>query len=224
MITKNTLQFLEDLKENNYRDWFQANQDRYEDYKKDYRDTVDEFLTEMKPLDETLEQLEFKDCSYRINRDIRFSKDKSPYKTHMGIWMCEGKKNTNMAGYYVHIENGTAFAGGGLYFPEAADLKKVRREIDGFYDELEEILAEPEFVKIYGGFEKSEGMVLKSAPKDFDKDHPAIEFLKLKCFLATTQISNKELLSKNFVKDTAKKLIVLKPLIEFLNRALTTEG
>jgi len=223
MITKDTLQFLEDLKNNNNRDWFQANQDRYEDYKKDYRNTVDEFLEVMKPLDDTLDQLEFKDCSYRINRDIRFSKDKTPYKTHMGVWMCEGKKNTNLAGYYVHIENGTAFAGGGLYMPEAADLKKARREIDGFYEELEEILANPEFKKIYGGLEQGDGMVLKSAPKDFDKTHPAIELLKYKTFLATIKISQKELLDKNFVKNTAKKLIVLKPMIEFFNRALTTE-
>jgi len=223
MITKDTLQFLEDLKNNNNRDWFQSNQDRYEDYKKDYRTTVDEFLEVMKPLDDTLDQLEFKDCSYRINRDIRFSKDKTPYKTHMGVWMCEGKKNTNLAGYYVHIENGTAFAGGGLYMPEAADLKKARREIDGFYEELEEILANTEFKKIYGGLEQGDGMVLKSAPKDFDKTHPAIELLKYKTFLATTKISQKELLDKNFVKNTAKKLIVLKPMIEFFNRALTTE-
>ena len=223
MITTTTLQFIEDLKNNNNRDWFQANQDRYNEYKKDYRDTVDEFLNEMKPLDNTLEQLEFKDCSYRINRDIRFSKDKTPYKTHMGIWMCEGKKNTNLAGYYVHIENGAAFAGGGLYMPEASKLKKVRREIDGFYEELEAILADPEFKKVYGSLDTDEGMVLKSAPKDFDKTHPAIELLKFKTFLATTKISKKELLNKNFVKDTSKKLIVLKPLIEFLNRALTTE-
>ncbi|KOS07986.1 hypothetical protein AM493_19460 [Flavobacterium akiainvivens] len=223
MITKDTLQFLEDLKNNNYRDWFQANQDRYEDYKKDYRDTVDAFLDVMKPLDETLEPLEFKDCSYRINRDIRFSKDKTPYKTHMGIWMCEGKKNTNLAGYYVHIEPDSGFAGGGLYMPEASELKKVRREIDGFYDELEDILNAPDFKKVYGRLDTDEGMVLKSAPKDFDKNHPAIELLKFKTFLATAKLSKKDLLSKTFVQDTAEKLIVLKPLVEFLNRALATE-
>ena len=223
MITKNTLQFLEDLTKNNNRDWFQANQDRYELYKQDYKDTVEGFLTEMKPLDDTLEQVEFKDCSYRINRDIRFSKDKTPYKTHMGIWMCEGKKNTNLAGYYVHIEKGAAFAAGGLYFPDAADLKKVRREIDGFYEELEEIVAAPDFVKVFGKLESNETNTLKTSPKDFDKDHPAIEFLKLKSFLATTKLTDKDLVSKNFVKDTAKKLIAIKPLIEFLNRGLTTE-
>lgn len=223
MITKDTLQFLEDLKNNNHRDWFQANQDRYESYKQDYRNTVEAFLDVMKPLDETLEQLEFKDCSYRINRDIRFSKDKTPYKTHMGIWMCEGKKHTNLAGYYVHIEPESGFAGGGLYMPEAPALNKVRREIDGFYEELEDVLNAPDFKKVYGGLDTDEGMVLKSMPKGFDKNHPAIELLKFKTFLATAKISKKELLSKTFVQDTSEKLIVLKPLVEFLNRALTTE-
>jgi uncharacterized protein (TIGR02453 family) len=223
MITPTTLQFLEDLNKNNNRDWFQANQDRYELYKTDYRETVEAFLEEIKPFDEHLDQLEFKDCSYRINRDIRFSKDKTPYKTHMGIWMCEGKKNTNLAGYYVHIENGAAFAAAGLYFPDAADLKKVRREIDGFYEELEQIVADPEFKKVFGKLESNAENTLKTSPKDFDKDHPAIEFLKLKSFLAVTKLSNKDLTSKAFIKDTTKKLLVAQPLVEFLNRALTTE-
>jgi uncharacterized protein (TIGR02453 family) len=223
MITPSTLQFLEDLKKNNERDWFQANQQRYELYKTDYKNTVEEFLEAIKPFDDTLDQLEFKDCSYRINRDIRFTKDKTPYKTHMGIWMCEGKKNTNLAGYYVHIENGAAFAAAGLYWPDAADLKKVRREIDGFYDELEEIVNADDFRSVFGKLESNADNTLKTSPKDFDKDHPAIEFLKLKSFLATTPLTNKDLTNKNFIKNTVEKLIVAKPLIEFLNRALTTE-
>jgi uncharacterized protein (TIGR02453 family) len=223
MITPATLQFLEDLKKNNERDWFQANQNRYELYKTDYKNTVEEFLDTIKPLDDTLEQLEFKDCSYRINRDIRFTKDKTPYKTHMGIWMCEGKKNTNLAGYYVHIENGAAFAAAGLYWPDAADLKKVRREIDGFYEELEEIVNADDFKSVFGKLESNADNTLKTSPKDFDKNHPAIEFLKLKSFLATTPLTNKDLINKNFIKNTVEKLIVAKPLIEFLNRALTTE-
>jgi len=223
MITPATLQFLDDLKKNNERDWFQANQQRYELYKTDYKNTVEEFLESIKLFDDTLEQLEFKDCSYRINRDIRFTKDKTPYKTHMGIWMCEGKKNTNLAGYYVHIENGAAFAAAGLYWPDAADLKKVRREIDGFYDELEEIVNADDFKSVFGKLESNADNTLKTSPKDFDKDHPAIEFLKLKSFLATTPLTNKDLTNKNFIKNTVEKLIVAKPLIEFLNRALTTE-
>lgn len=223
MISKNSLQFLEDLKENNYRDWFQANQKRYEEYKKDYRQMVDAFVSEMSKEDESLSQLEFKDCSFRINKDIRFSKDKSPYKTNMGIWMSAGTKNTNLAGYYVHIEKGASFIAAGVHWPDAADLKKIRSEIAGFYEELEEIVDESEFKKIFGSLDSDENNTLKTAPKDYPKDHTAIRFLKLKSFTATATLSDKEIESKDFVANTSKKLLVFKPFVEFLNRGLTTE-
>lgn len=223
MISQDTLQFLEDLKNNNYREWFQANQKRYDGVKKDYRQLVEAFIAEMSKGDESLKHLEFKDCSFRINRDIRFSKDKSPYKTNLGTWMSAGSKNTNMAGYYVHIEKGGSFIAGGIHWPEAADLKKVRREIDGFYEDLEDIINSPDFKRIYGELDRDENNSLKSAPKDYDKEHPAIEFLKLKSFTATAKLSDKDIMSKDFVKETTKKLLVLKPFVDYINRALTTE-
>jgi uncharacterized protein (TIGR02453 family) len=223
MISKDSLQFLEDLKQNNYREWFQANQKRYEEYKKDYRRMVEAFVAEMSKGDESLSHLAFKDCSFRINKDIRFSKDKSPYKTNMGIWMSTGNKNTNLAGYYVHIEKGAGFIAAGVYNPDANDLKKIRSEIAGFYEDLEDIVANTDFKKIYGGLERTENNSLKKAPKDYPKDHPAIEFLKLKNFVAVAKISDKEIESKDFIKETSEKLLVLKPLVEFLNRGLTTE-
>lgn len=223
MITAESLQFLADLKQNNIRDWFQANQDRYDLYKKNYRQVAEAFIAGMSNGDETLRHLEFKDCSFRINRDIRFSKDKTPYKTNMAIWLSPGSKNTNLAGYYIHIEPGASFIAGGLYWPDAADLKKVRREIDGFYEDLEDVINDEDFKKIFSSLDSDENNTLKSAPKDYDKAHPAIQFLKLKSFTATAKISDKELLDKDFVKKTSKKLLALKPLIEFLNRGLTYE-
>lgn len=223
MITSESLQFLADLKQNNIRDWFQANQHRYDLYKKNYRQVAEAFIAEMSNGDETLRHLEFKDCSFRINRDIRFSKDKAPYKTNMGVWLSAGSKNTNLAGYYIHMEKGASFIAGGLYWPDAADLKKVRREIDGFYEDLEDVVNDEDFKKIFGSLDSDENNTLKSAPKDYDKAHPAIQFLKLKSFTATAKISDKELLDKDFVKKASKKLLALKPLIEFLNRGLTYE-
>ena len=211
MISQDTLQFLEDLKNNNYREWFQANQKRYDGVKKDYRQLVEAFIAEMSKGDESLKHLEFKDCSFRINRDIRFSKDKSPYKTNLGTWMSAGSKNTNMAGYYVHIEKGGSFIAGGIHWPEAADLKKVRREIDGFYEDLDDIINSPDFKRIYGELDRDENNSLKSAPKDYGKDHPAIEFLKLKSFTATAKLSDKDIMSKEFIKETPKKTIGFKP-------------
>lgn len=223
MMKQETLQFIQDLKHNNNRDWFQANQKRYDVFKRDYKDLVANFITELSKGDESLKHLEFKDCSFRINRDIRFSKDKSPYKTNLGIWMSAGNKNTNFAGYYVHIEPGASFIAGGVHWPDAADLKKIRREIDGFYEDLESIVEDKEFKKTYGELDRDENNSLKTMPKGYDKAHPAIEFLKLKSITATTKLGDKDISDKNFVANTAKKLLVLKPLVEFINRGLTTE-
>lgn len=220
MISKDSLKFLADLKKNNQRDWFLANKTRYESYKKEYYQLVQDFLDEMKPKDHSLDLLEVKNCVFRVNRDIRFSKDKSPYKTHMGIWMSAGTKNTNLSGYYIHIEPGASFIAGGVYSPENADLKKIRNEIAFFYDELEEIVNDKNFEAVFEELDKNN--TLKTAPKDFEKDHPAIEFLKLKSFTASAKIDDKSLLDKDFVKKTAAKIIALQPLNAFLNRALTS--
>ncbi|KAF2332879.1 DUF2461 domain-containing protein [Flavobacterium ginsenosidimutans] len=223
MLTKESLQFLDDLKRNNNREWFQENKKRYEVFKKDYHQLVSDFLDAMKPLDPSLELLEVKNCTFRINRDIRFSKDKSPYKAHLGIWMSGGTKGLNRAGYYVHIEKGASFIAGGFYSPEAEDLKKVRKEIAFFYDDLQEILNDKNFKKEFESLDINENNSLKSMPRGYEKDHPAIEFLKLKSFTATQVYNVSEVMEKDFVKKMSQKLIALKPLNEFINRALDTE-
>ncbi len=223
MLAKESLQFLDDLRKNNNREWFQENKKRYEVFKKDYHQLVSDFLDAMKPLDPSLELLEVKNCTFRINRDIRFSKDKSPYKAHLGVWMSGGTKGLNRAGYYVHIEKGASFIAGGFYSPEAEDLKKVRKEIAFFYEDLQEILNDKNFKKEFGSLDINENNSLKSMPRGYEKDHPAIEFLKLKSFTATQVYNVSEVLEKDFVKKMSQKLIALKPLNEFINRALDTE-
>jgi TIGR02453 family protein len=223
MLSPKTLQFLEDLKENNNREWFLANKSYYEEYKKEYHQLISDFLEEMVPFDDSLRNLESKKCAFRINRDIRFSKDKSPYKTHMGIWMTTDQNRSNSPGYYVHIEKGGSFIAVGLHVPEAADLKKVRKEIAYFYEDLEEIVNDKDFKKIYPELDRTEANSLKTAPKDYEKDHPAIEFLKLKSFTVSQKLDDKSLFEKDFVKKTAKKLITAKPLNDFLTRGLNTE-
>lgn len=223
MLTKESLQFLDDLKKNNNRDWFQDNKKRYEIFKKDYHQLVSDFLDAMKPLDPSLELLEVKNCTFRINRDIRFSKDKSPYKTHLGVWLSSGAKGQNRSGYYVHIEKGASFIAGGFYSPEPDQLKKVRKEIAFFHDDLEAILNDKNFKKEFGSLDTNEGNSLKNPPRGYEKDHPAIEFLKLKSFTATQKYDIAEVTQKDFVTKMSKKLIALKPLNEFINRALETE-
>ncbi|KIA99307.1 hypothetical protein OA93_06700 [Flavobacterium sp. KMS] len=223
MLTKESLQFLDDLKTNNNRDWFLENKKRYEIFKKDYHQLVADFLDAMKPMDPSLELLEVKNCTFRINRDIRFSKDKSPYKAHLGVWLSTGVKGQNRAGYYVHIEKGASFIAGGFYSPEAEDLKKVRKEIAFFHDDLEAIIADKNFKKEFGSLDVTETNSLKNPPRGYEKDHPAIEFLKLKSFTATQKYDIKEVTQKDFVAKMSQKLIALKPLNEFINRALTTD-
>ncbi|SHH00372.1 TIGR02453 family protein [Flavobacterium fluvii] len=223
MLSKDSLQFLDDLKANNNRDWFLDNKKRYEVFKKDYQQLVADILDAMKPLDPSLEMLEVKNCTFRINRDIRFSKDKSPYKDHIGIWISSGSKGMNRSGYYVHIARSGSFIAGGFYCPEAEDLKKVRKEIAYFHEDLEEILAHKNFKKEFGDFDRNEKNLLKNPPRGYEKDHPAIEFLKLKSFETSQKFDFEEILKEDFVSKTTQKLILLKPLNDFINRALTSE-
>lgn len=223
MLSKDTLQFLDDLKANNNRDWFLENKKRYEAVKKDYQQLVGDFLDVMKPLDPSLEMLEVKNCTFRINRDIRFSKDKTPYKSHLGVWLSSGVKGMNRSGYYLHLEKGASFIAGGLYCPEPEDLKKMRKEIAYFHDDLETILNKKDFKKEFKDFDRNEKNMLKNPPRGFEKEHPAIEFLKLKSFESSQRIDISEATKKDFVATMSKKLIVLKPLNDFINRALTSE-
>lgn len=223
MITKEAIQFIEDLKVNNNTEWMHANKKRYEDFKVDYQKHIEEVLAEMKPLDKTLEPLEAKNCKFRINRDIRFSKDKRPYKNNIGMWMTQDKNRKNAPGYYIHFEKGKSFIAAGVWNPEAPELKQIRKEIEFFHDDLEKILSDKNFKKEYGALSIEENNRLKNAPKGFDINHPAIELLKFKSFTASQSIDDKLFSDKDFAKKIAQKLILLKPLNDFLSRALQTE-
>ena len=222
MITKEALQFFTDLVANNNTEWMHANKKRYEAYKKDYHAFIASVLAEMKPLDKTLEDLEIKNCTFRINRDIRFSKDKSPYKTNMGMWLTQNKNNKTSPGYYIHYEKGNSFIAGGVWCPEASDLKLIRKEIEFFHDDLEKIVAEKKFKSEFKELSKEESTMLKKAPKGYDPTHPAIEFLKMKSFTASQKVDDKLFTQADFAKTIAQKLITLKPLNDFLSRALET--
>src|SRR6478752_915987 len=215
MLSKDTLQFLADLKANNNRDWFLENKKRYETVKKDYHQLIASLLEALKPFDLSLEMLEVKDCTFRINRDVRFSKDKSPYKTNLGIWISSGAKHTEASGYYLHIENETCFVGGGLYCPQPDQLQKIRKEIHFFYNDLQEIINDPTFQSTYQNLNRDENSTLKNPPKGYDKEDPAVEFLKLKSFTATQKFDSKLVTQKDFVPMIVEKMIALKPFNNF---------
>lgn len=223
MITQEAIQFIDDLKANNNTEWMHANKKRYENYKKDYHQFIASVLEEMKPLDKSLNQLEIKNCTFRINRDIRFSKDKQPYKTNIALWLTTNKNRKNSPGYYIHFEKGSSFIAGGVWCPEANELKNIRKEIAFFYDDLEKIVSNPTFKKEFVAITREENNMLKKAPKGYEPDHEAIEFLKLKSYTCSQKIDDNLFLDKDFSKKITQKLIALKPLNEFLNRALETE-
>lgn len=222
MALKDAFQFLEELKNNNNKEWFHEHKKQYELFKKEYHALIAALLEEMKKGDPMLNDLEVKNCTFRINRDIRFAKDKSPYKTNLGIWFSTRKNQKNAPGYYVHYEKGKSFIAGGLYCPEPEEVKKIRKEIAFFYDDLDEILNDVAFKNTFHALDRDEQNVLKKAPKDFEPNHPAIEHLKLKSYTASYPLKDADFFEANFAKKIADKLLLLKPLNEFLNRALET--
>jgi uncharacterized protein (TIGR02453 family) len=141
----------------------------------------------------------------------------------LGVWLSAGAKGQNRSGYYVHIEKGSSFIAGGFYSPEAEDLKKLRKEIAFFHDDLDAILNDKNFKKEFKNLDFNESNALKNPPRGYEKEHPAIEFLKLKSFTASQKFDIAEVTKKDFVAVMSQKLIALKPLNEFINRALTSD-
>ena len=219
MLQASTIKFLKDLKKNNNKEWFDKNRKVYEAAKADFLLLVENVLKELSKKDASIAHLQAKDCVFRINRDVRFSKDKSPYKTNMGMSIAPKGKKGISAGYYFHVEPGGCFMGGGLYQPMPEDVKKVRQEIDYCFDEFSKIVSSKKFKSVYDGLSMDEGLKLSRPPKGYDENNPAIEFLKLKSFIAMTNVADKDLMDKNLTKKIVTSFEALQPMINFLNRA-----
>ena len=218
MLQSSTIQFLKALKNNNNKEWFDKNRKIYEQAKADYLNFVTIMLNEIQGFDTSLMELQPKQCIFRLNRDVRFSKNKDPYKTNFGASFSKGAKKIQTAGYYFHLEPGENFVGGGLWMPMAPDLNKVRQEIDYCFKEFSSILKKPAFKSTYGDMDNS--MKLVRPPKGFDVDNPALEYLKLKSFVVTRSIKDTELTDKQLVKNVVKYFKTIAPLVHFLNRAI----
>lgn len=220
MLHAATIKFLKELKKNNQRDWFEANRKQYEAAKNDYAIFTQNVIDAFGKKDEAIAALKAKDCMFRINRDVRFSKNKDPYKTNMGASFIKGGKKSPLSGYYFHCEPGNSFVGGGLWMPEPDGLKKLRQEIDYNFDEFKKITGSKKFVAAYKEMGDSEGTRLSRPPKGYDADNPAIEYIKLKSFVAMAPITDEELTGKNLLKKITGAFEALQPLIVFINQAL----
>jgi uncharacterized protein (TIGR02453 family) len=218
MLQQKTLDFLSGLALNNHRDWFEANRKEYEASKRDVEGLVGQLLPRMAEFDGSLRGIEAKASLFRIFKDVRFSKDKSPYKTNMGAWMAGGGKHSASAGYYLHVEPGDkSFLAGGSYMPPANILKSIREAIDYDHEGLMQILEDKNFVRLFG---KLEGETVRTSPKGYDKNHPAIDLLRHKSLVATKKISDQELTSASFAEHAIMVFREVLPLNEFLNRAI----
>jgi uncharacterized protein (TIGR02453 family) len=220
MITKTTIQFLKQLEKNNNKPWFDEHRKEYESAKKDFLQLTEKILNEISDIDTEVAHLAPKDCVFRINRDVRFSKNKSPYKTNMGMSIAKGGKKGIFAGYYFHLEPGKSFVGGGLYMPMASEINKVRQEIDYCSEEWTAILNNKTFKRIYGDIERSADISLSRPPKGYDASHSCINDLKLKSWIATKEIKDELLTTPQLRKTIIESFQALQPLLQFINRSI----
>ncbi len=219
MIQRHTFDFLKALVENNNREWFQANKERYEAARQNVIEFTDELLKFMHKIDPAIDEaLEGKKCVMRIYRDIRFSKNKTPYKNNFGVSIPTRGQKLGGAEYYLHISPDNAFIAGGYWMPEANHLKAIRQEIDYNAHDLKKIIDDTEFINLFGDFRKQDQ--LKSVPRDYSADNENIELLKLKSFVAFHYLKNDELLKPDAVETIASMCSRIHPLNVFLNNAI----
>ncbi len=216
-IDKSTIQFLEKLKKNNNRDWFQANKKEYETAHQNVIDFSTELLERLSAHD-AIETPTGKKALYRIYRDVRFSKDKSPYKT----WFAGGFKRATKqlrGGYYFHLEPNSVFAAGGFWGPNKDDLLLIRRQIQADPAPLRKILASKSFKSHFG---ELKGEQLKTAPKGFDKEDPTVDLLRYKQFLLSKEIDVSQLTSPKLLDEIESSFLAMRPFFDYMSEILTT--
>ena len=220
MNFKPILAFLKDLAKNNNKEWFEANKPRYQAAREEFLSILDEgYIPAISKWDEDIVGLKAKDAVFRIYRDIRFSKDKTPYKTSFAAGIAPGGRKGKLAKYYLHIQpEGETVLAGGMYMPEADALKKIRQEVDYNASELKKIVEAKAFKTYFG---EIQGEKLKRPPKGYEADHPNIEFLKLKSFFVFCKVNDEELLSPDFFQRSMDIYQAMQPFNEFLNVAVS---
>ncbi len=213
-----TLNFLNKIKKNNNRDWFEKNKPVYLEVKQAHEQVVQQVINNIAKFDPKIAGLEAAKTTFRIYKDVRFSKDKTPYKSNMGASINPGGKKSDIPGYYLHVEPGNSFLAGGCWMPMPDKLAAMRQEIDYNYADFKKILAHKEFKKYFDGI-NDEGKLV-NPPKGYDKENPAVEILKNKCFILVHNIDDKMLLSKEYPKYAASVFKAMYPFLLFLREAV----
>lgn len=214
-IPQNVFEFLTELKKNNHRDWMDANRKTYQDNEKVLKSFYGSIVERLNEKDE-IEKTKV----FRINRDIRFSKDKTPYNVHRSVSFSRAGAHRR-GGYYLRLEPGNSLVAGGFFSPEAADLLRLRKEFEMDDQEIREILETPNFKKAFNGFNTE--YQVKTAPKGFSKDHPAIDLIKNKSFFVQHSFTDKEVFASDFLDKVIYNFELLRPFFDYMSDVLTTD-
>ncbi|MFY0672489.1 MAG: DUF2461 domain-containing protein [Bacteroidia bacterium] len=214
MIQPNTFGFLKELSENNNREWFNEHKVNYERARDDFAAFVNALISKIETFDHHLTGLSAKECLFRIYRDIRFSKNKNPYKTNFGAYIAFGGRKSNYAGYFIHLSPSNCFIGSGMYKPGTPVLRKIRQEIDYNPIHLKRIIHNRDFVNTFG---KIQGEQLATAPQGYPKDHPEIELLKFKSFFVMHNFNDQVLLEQNALEYCTNIFKMAFPFNRFFN-------
>ena len=211
-----TFRFLSDLKANNNREWFTEHKPRYQEAHANVAQFFDALITEMNKVDQ-IETESAKRAMFRIYRDVRFSKNKAPYKTSLSGALSRATRWLR-GGYYVHLEPNNIFLGIGFWKPEPKDLKIIRDEIAHNSSKLRSIIEAPEFKSVWG---ELQGEQVKTAPRGYPKDHPAIDLLRFKAFTFMRQMSEEQACSENFIFEVVKSFLTARPFLDYMSEVLT---
>lgn len=222
MIAPATTKFLKELKVNNQKSWFDEHKADYQKAKEDFEQFVATVLTQLSSLDPAYGLLRPKDCVFRIYRDVRFSKNKTPYKTHWAAGISKGGKRVHIPGFYLHIDaEGDSFFGGGIWHPDTALLTKIRQEIDYNFEEFSDILNSIEKSGLFTPMADDESLV--RPPKGYTENNPAIDFLKMRNFILSAPLTTTLIHQKNFAAKLLKMAETLQPFLNFMERTLDEE-
>ena len=214
---KTLLNFLDELKKNNNKEWFNDNRGRYEESKEQMLFFTELMIREISQFDQDIPLISPKDCIFRIFRDTRFSNDKTPYKTNMGSFIARDGRKSARAGYYIHIEPGNSFLGGGIWGPQPEILRAIRSEVYNNTAGFKEVIEDENFKKYYSMIE---GEKLKTAPKGFPKDFEDIDLLRYKSYVFGYPVDDHTIMSENFITIAVDAFKELYKANRFLNTSL----
>ena len=212
-LPKNLFSFFSDLQQNNNRDWFTEHKPRFKAIETEVKDFGEQLKDKLNQHD-SIDRFKL----FRIYRDVRFSKDKTPYKTHFGLtW--HRTKPLYRGGYYLHLSPGNNFLACGFWDPNPADLKRIRQEIDMDGEEYRAILNDKAFKSVWG---ELQGEAVKTAPKGYAKDHPHIDLLRYKQHIFSVKYTDKEICQSDFLDRANNALQAVRPFVNYMSAVLTT--